>query len=303
MSGGSQLVQSVALVLPVNTSQHLSIFVIELLQGNKASYKPCSSFSDLTTSPYVVFTCNQDRGLLGDFIYIRDERLEEEPLTLCEVEIFSVEDKDDLQCGVPDSPAGGRVASLEGVAKYDCQPGRVLRSGHSTRFCHQGRWEGTAPVCSHLECPAPVSPPDGFIKITNFTGSFVPGTTASYYCSPGFSLAGGEKSERRTCSSEGQWTGGHGRVPSCLPLSCGPPPAINHSLVQLVNHSTSLHSLALYHCLHLNTLTNNTGGPTLYIVHCNIDMATLIVITSCCWNGQNKQGQTETKEINERQSI
>ena len=250
-------VHSVGLVLPVNTSLHLSIFVIELLQGDKASYKPCSSFSDLTTSPYVVFTCNQDRGLLGEFIYIRDERREEEPLTLCEVEIFSVVDEDDLQCGTPDSPAGGRVASLEGVAKYDCDPGLVLRSGDSTRFCHHGHWEGTLPLCSQLECDTPVSPSDGFIKITNFTGSFTPGTTATYLCSPGFSLTGGESSQTRTCSSDGQWSGDS---PSCQPLSCGPPPSINNTLVQLLNHSTTLHSIALYHCRHLNTLNNSTGG-------------------------------------------
>ena len=208
-------VQSVGLVLPLNTSLQLSIFVIELLQGNKASYKPCSSFSDLTTSPYVVFTCNQDRGLLGDFLYIRDERREEEPLSLCEVEIFSVEDEDDLQCGTPDSPAGGWVASLEGVAKYDCEPGLEVRSGDTTRYCRQGQWSGTAPVCSQLECETLVSPEAGFIKITNFTGSFTPGTTATYFCSPGFSLSGGEMSVRRTCSTEGQWTGD---PPSCQPL-------------------------------------------------------------------------------------
>ena len=252
-------VQSVGLVLPVNTSFQLSIFVIELLEDNKASYKPCSSFSDLTTSPYVVFTCNQEHGLMGEFIYIRDERREEQPLRLCEVEIFSVVEEDDLECGTPDSPAGGRVASLEGVAKYECDPGLEVVAGQTTRLCHRGRWEGSPPLCSQSECHSPVSPSDGFIKITNFTGSFVPGTTATYFCSPGFSLSGGGSSQSRTCSSAGQWTGDQ---PACLPVSCGAPPPLNNTLVQLLNHSTTLHSTALYHCLHLNTRQNNTGEIT-----------------------------------------
>ena len=254
-------VESVGLVLPVNTSLQLSIFVIELLEDNKASYKPCSSFSGLTRSPYVVFTCNQELGLLGEFIYIRDERKEELPLTLCEVEIFSVVAEDDLQCGTPDSPAGGSVASLEGVARYECEPGLEVVEGQTTSFCHRGQWRGTPPLCSQPQCERPVSPPDGFIKITNFTGSFSPGTTATYFCSPGFSLTGGEASQRRTCSSDGQWTG---ESPSCLPVSCGSPPPLNNTLVQLLNQSTTLHSIALYHCLQLITPDNNTGDSINY---------------------------------------
>ena len=56
-------------------------------------YKPCSSFKNTTIDSYVVFKCD-DVGLLGEFIYIRDERSDKnESFSLCEVQIFSNEGK------------------------------------------------------------------------------------------------------------------------------------------------------------------------------------------------------------------
>ena len=87
------LVQQIGLVLPVNSYQHFSIFVIQLLEGNQAMYKPCSSFKNITIDSYVVFKCD-NVGLLGEFIYIRDERPDKnEDFSLCEVQIFSNEGK------------------------------------------------------------------------------------------------------------------------------------------------------------------------------------------------------------------
>ena len=134
------------LLLPVNTRQHLSIFVIQLLEENEALYKPCSALDDLTVSPYVLFTCNEEKGLWGEFIYIRDERPEAESFELCEVEIFSVVEEE-VQCGSPDSPAGGSVRTFEGVARYECEEGRRMVRGNVTRTCQQGTWDGEQPVC------------------------------------------------------------------------------------------------------------------------------------------------------------
>ena len=67
-------VNKVGLNLPQNTRQHFSIFVIQLLEGNQAMYKPCSSFNDMTLDSFVIFGCKSEdnQGLLGEFI--RDER-------------------------------------------------------------------------------------------------------------------------------------------------------------------------------------------------------------------------------------
>ena len=87
-------VNKIGLNLPPKTQQHFSIFVIQLLEGNQAMFKPCSSFNDLTLDSFVMFECNSEdnEGLLGEFIYIRDERTDENlEFKLCEVQIFSKE--------------------------------------------------------------------------------------------------------------------------------------------------------------------------------------------------------------------
>ena len=87
-------VTKIGLNLPLNTQQHLSIFVIQLLEGNQAMYKPCSSFNNITLDSFVMFECDSqdNQGLLGEYIYIRDERTDKnQEFKLCEVQIFSKE--------------------------------------------------------------------------------------------------------------------------------------------------------------------------------------------------------------------
>ena len=130
-------------------------------------YKPCSSFNDLTLDSFVVFECSSedDQGLLGEFIYIRDERADKNhEFKLCEVQIFSKEgnriitkttssiilseSQDD--CGELDSIAMGAVQIFEGVAKYQCEEGYRIAEGNVTRFCEDETWNGVAPVCLGL---------------------------------------------------------------------------------------------------------------------------------------------------------
>ena len=65
----------------------------ELLEGNKAMYKPCSKFEGKFTEPKAVFLCNDGLGHPGQFVYIRDDRAEQEYFGLCEVEVFDVRSK------------------------------------------------------------------------------------------------------------------------------------------------------------------------------------------------------------------
>ena len=100
-------------------------------------YKPCSSFKNITIDSYFVFKCD-DVGLLGEFIYIRDERSDKnEKFSLCEVQIFSNEGNTkiqignltlttfvniilDIECGHPDEIVMGTVKTFEGIANFDC---------------------------------------------------------------------------------------------------------------------------------------------------------------------------------------
>ena len=78
-----------AVILTAGSFQHFNIFVIELMERNKALYKPCSAFEGEVLESTIMFLCNSGEGHLGEFVYIRDEREEEEIFSLCEVQVFS----------------------------------------------------------------------------------------------------------------------------------------------------------------------------------------------------------------------
>ena len=43
---------------------------------------------------------------------------------------------------------------------------------------------------SEVQCDHPESTKDGFIEVSNFKGSYVYGSRATYHCNPGFILWG-----------------------------------------------------------------------------------------------------------------
>ena len=69
------------------------LIIAELLEGNKAMYKPCSKFEGKFETKKAVFLCNDGLGHPGQFVYIRDDREEQEYFGLCEVEVFEFTSK------------------------------------------------------------------------------------------------------------------------------------------------------------------------------------------------------------------
>ena len=67
--------------------------MIELLKNNKALYKPCSEFEGIFEEPRAVFLCNEAMGHSGEFVYIRDDRVDQEYFSLCEVQVFPFRSK------------------------------------------------------------------------------------------------------------------------------------------------------------------------------------------------------------------
>ena len=68
--------------------QKFAIFVVEILDGNTAEYKPCAQFEGRFTEQLAKFECNDGKGQLGQFVYIRDDRVDGEYFGLCEVQVF-----------------------------------------------------------------------------------------------------------------------------------------------------------------------------------------------------------------------
>ena len=97
-----ELIQAVSVTIKSDNKQHFSIFVIEILDGSNALYKPCSEFEGVLREPRVMFDCNEGKGHFGDFVYIRDDRKNHEHFGLCEVEVipFTATDLDVIECKV-----------------------------------------------------------------------------------------------------------------------------------------------------------------------------------------------------------
>ena len=87
-------IESVAVTINSDDFQHFTIFVIELLEESKGLYKPCSRFEGLFEEPRAVFLCNDGKGHFGQFVYIKDDREEQEYLGLCEVQVFPFRSED-----------------------------------------------------------------------------------------------------------------------------------------------------------------------------------------------------------------
>ena len=99
-------------------------------------------------------------------------------------------------------------------------------------------------LSSEVQCDHPESTKDGFIEVSNFKGSYVYGSRATYHCNPGFILWG---NATRMCNAGGSWTG---HTPQCQPIACGDPITFPHASVALLNGSTVWRAVAQYACIH-----------------------------------------------------
>ena len=79
-------------------------------------YKPCSKFEGKFEEKKAVFLCNDGDGHPGQFVYIRDDREEQEYFGLCEVEVFQFQSeflpRPRPRCGRKLETKGGKFNSF-----------------------------------------------------------------------------------------------------------------------------------------------------------------------------------------------
>ena len=139
------VVERVWVTMSPGAYQKFAIFVVEILDGNAAEYKPCAQFEGRFHEQLVRFECNEGRGQLGQFVYIRNDRVDREYFGLCEVQVF--EKADVPNCGQPEVPVYSQVTPLgTGSVEYTCTQG-YTRLGPATRNCTELGWEGPVPLC------------------------------------------------------------------------------------------------------------------------------------------------------------
>ena len=186
-----ELVQTVSITLQSQSVQHFTIFVIELLEGSNALYKPCSEWQGKFTEPRVVFECNDGKGHYGDFVYIRDERAEHEHLMLCEVEVRPyTRPRSEAECQDPVSPLHGFtiLANYNGVnragsvARYHCSQGYALRGETESQCGEDGEWRPRSGQawCEPLPCSPPPQVPSTTMELLNNT--ILPGAVILLQC-------------------------------------------------------------------------------------------------------------------------
>lgn len=129
-----------------------------------------------------------------------------------------------VKCGEPDTLPNGRyfIASHNYLSEvqYICLSGYQLK-GSETVICDEtGSWSGALPSCIPIDCGPP---PYVVNSKSDDTGVHTFNTEVSYNCDIGFVLAG-QQSVR--CEATGVWSS---PPPDCEPISCGPPPVIEHA--------------------------------------------------------------------------
>ncbi|XP_068234778.1 uncharacterized protein [Palaemon carinicauda] len=245
-------VMSVGVTISPGSFQEFTIYVIELLTDNKALYKPCTTFKGVFQTHKALFKCNGGLGHPGQFVYIRDDRKEQEYFGLCEVEVFAFRER--IPCGEPEVPVEGE-AERQGETKaiYSCRTGFKLEGDQILTCSSKGKWEGQTPRCTEAQCPPPDNIAHGFIEVANHRGVYGYGTVATYSCSPGYLLKG---NNTRSCDHTGRWTN---ESPFCQAVTCGPPPVFQNARHTLLNGSTHWNGIAVYTCNDGYRLHRDTG--------------------------------------------
>ncbi|XP_038676953.1 sushi, von Willebrand factor type A, EGF and pentraxin domain-containing protein 1-like [Scyliorhinus canicula] len=103
--------------------------------------------------------------------------------------------------------------------KYNCHPGYGL-VGRTVRNCYQSGWENRAPTCEPKTCGNPGELLNGYYEAE----SVLFGSTATFYCIPGYKMMG---SSKRICDVHG-WTG---QVPQCNTIKCNGFQPINNMII------------------------------------------------------------------------
>ncbi|XP_043236987.1 uncharacterized protein LOC122389224 [Amphibalanus amphitrite] len=249
-------VESVGLVVPQAVHLDLMIFVISLdtPDSPKAEYLRCANFSGGLPDSKRLFRCGA-QGLVGEYVYIRDERQHLDYFTLCEVEVFAFRD---LQiCGDPETPAHGHVTRPDAdTATYGCEAGYRL-AGHRQRRCIRGEWAGQQPVCRKIFCERPPPLENGFLEQAAGSQPLHQfNDTAQYRCHAGFVMQGGPG--LRTCAITGRWSGA---MPRCQPLVCPMPERYENARYELLNGTTRWQAMVQYECLEGFVLGSDSDEP------------------------------------------
>ncbi|XP_077864038.1 sushi, von Willebrand factor type A, EGF and pentraxin domain-containing protein 1-like, partial [Saccoglossus kowalevskii] len=143
-----------------------------------------------------------------------------------------------VSCG---QPAGIQHASIIGddfsygdTVKVECHSGFYIQ-GEQLLRCQTNRKWSARPECIIVTCGEPTP----ILHATVVAHELNYGNKAEYKCFTGYELRG---NNMVVCQSTSEWTA----PPACEPVSCGPPPSLDHATTTSTGHRFT--DVITYHC-------------------------------------------------------
>ncbi|XP_029026032.1 sushi, von Willebrand factor type A, EGF and pentraxin domain-containing protein 1 isoform X4 [Betta splendens] len=145
-----------------------------------------------------------------------------------------------VKCGNPGSPEfGHRDGSsflMGSVVVFGCDSGYELVGSSRLHCLDTGNWDDPIPYCRALSCPTPTVPENSVMKGNNFTY----GSKVTFSCTKGFMPPFPYEFQ---CLASLSWSG---TPPSCHPVTCGGPPALENADYSLIRNTYM--STVIYTC-------------------------------------------------------
>ena len=131
----------------------------------------------------------------------------------------------------------GNNFSLGGLVYYSCKVRYSLNGNNMLECGTDLTWKGVMPTCEMISCGIPPIIQHASTIVTQTTV----GSKASYKCNRGYVLRDSAVVE---CITNRTWA--YETIPECMPIDCGPPPAVAKGGVKAP--ATTLASVATYFC-------------------------------------------------------
>ncbi|CAC5420397.1 CSMD [Mytilus coruscus] len=149
----------------------------------------------------------------------------------------------EIECPDPASSNSNYTISngliVGSVVTYFCYSGYLYTSGYLSRTCQSnGRWDGTDPVCSQMQCLHPDGIANGSYV---FTEKSV-GDTVTYTCNVHYQYEAGDL--ERTCQLGGYWDG---IPPVCSVIKCPDPGGVFNATYRVAGFAPG--NTATYTCV------------------------------------------------------
>ncbi|XP_078664131.1 CUB and sushi domain-containing protein 3-like [Branchiostoma floridae x Branchiostoma belcheri] len=168
-----------------------------------------------------------------------------------------------VECPLFTTPVNGGMTGgnfYQDVVLFTCDTGYELVGLSSSLTCQADRtWDGTAPSCTRVECPALIAPVNGEMTGFNFYQDVM-----QFMCDSGYDLIG---SASLTCQADRTWSG---VTPTCTRVQCPVLPSPMNGVATGPNfYMDTIHFTYINECSVANGGCDHVCTNTMGTFHCS----------------------------------